>query len=87
MTAHTCRTLTEGCYRCELGRDEMASIDREVVLEFPHLANCDWSLGLDDECSCGLDDALLAMFRAGQAAVTPTHPSTTAAGRPRSSHE
>lgn len=23
MTAHTCTTLTKGCYRCDLNRDEM----------------------------------------------------------------
>lgn len=24
MTAHTCTTLTDGCYRCELNKDEAA---------------------------------------------------------------
>ena len=23
MTAHTCKTLTDGCYRCDLNRDEI----------------------------------------------------------------
>lgn len=30
MSAHTCTTLTEGCYRCDLGRDEMAAIEVEI---------------------------------------------------------
>lgn len=31
MTAHTCVGLTDGCYRCELNRDEIESIEREVA--------------------------------------------------------
>lgn len=29
MTAHTCKTLTDGCYRCELNRDEIEAIEAE----------------------------------------------------------
>lgn len=29
MSAHTCRELTEGCYRCDLNRDEIAHIEAE----------------------------------------------------------
>lgn len=29
MTAHTCKTLTDGCYRCELNRDEIEAIETE----------------------------------------------------------
>lgn len=30
MTAHTCTTLTKGCYRCELNRDEMPSLREQA---------------------------------------------------------
>jgi hypothetical protein len=30
MSAHTCKTLTPGCYRCDLNRDEIASIREEI---------------------------------------------------------
>lgn len=33
MSAHLCKTLTEGCYRCDLGRDEVAGIVEEVSRE------------------------------------------------------
>lgn len=33
MTAHTCTTLTEGCYRCDLNRDEIAAIEAGLVNE------------------------------------------------------
>lgn len=29
MTAHTHTTLVDGCYRCDLGRDEMKAIEEE----------------------------------------------------------
>lgn len=29
MTAHTCKTLTDGCYRCDLNRDEIEAIRAE----------------------------------------------------------
>ena len=29
MTQHTHTTVTPGCYRCELGQDEMSAIERE----------------------------------------------------------
>lgn len=33
MTAHTCRTITPGCYRCELHKDEINGwIDTLVVV-------------------------------------------------------
>ena len=28
MTAHTCTTLTRGCYRCDLNIDEMRTVKR-----------------------------------------------------------
>ncbi len=33
MTAHACKSLTDGCYRCDLNRDEMESIAVEVRVE------------------------------------------------------
>lgn len=30
MTAHACKTLTDGCYRCDLNRDEMRAIEEEI---------------------------------------------------------
>lgn len=30
MTAHTCTTITPGCYRCELGRDEVEHAIQEA---------------------------------------------------------
>lgn len=33
MSAHTCAELTEGCYRCELNRDEIEAIQQEVAEE------------------------------------------------------
>lgn len=33
MTAHTCTTVTPGCYRCELGQDEMAAIEQEIAAD------------------------------------------------------
>ena len=30
MTLHTCKTLTPGCYRCDLNRDEIAAILNEI---------------------------------------------------------
>lgn len=29
MTAHTCKELTDGCYRCELNRDEIEAAQEE----------------------------------------------------------
>lgn len=29
MTAHTCRTVTPGCYRCDLGYDEVTAMHAE----------------------------------------------------------
>lgn len=29
MSAHMCREITPGCYRCELAKDEMAAIEAE----------------------------------------------------------
>jgi hypothetical protein len=44
VTAHLCQTLTEGCYRCELARDEVET-DRkrlaDILLPFIRQAcNC-----------------------------------------------
>ena len=33
MSAHTHITLVEGCYRCDLNRDEMTAIEQEVRAE------------------------------------------------------
>ena len=30
MSAHTCTELTEGCYRCDLNRDELRAIVQEI---------------------------------------------------------
>lgn len=30
MTAHTCTTLTPGCYRCEINRDEIEAAQQEI---------------------------------------------------------
>ncbi|WP_294567565.1 hypothetical protein [uncultured Arthrobacter sp.] len=30
MTAHTCKTLTDGCYRCDLNRDEISFFEKEI---------------------------------------------------------
>lgn len=33
MTAHACKTLTDGCYRCDLNCDEMRAIEEEIHRE------------------------------------------------------
>lgn len=33
MSAHTCTELTDGCYRCDLNRDEMRAMVEEVRAE------------------------------------------------------
>jgi hypothetical protein len=33
MSAHTCSTLTDGCYRCDLHRDEIEAVRAEVTAE------------------------------------------------------
>lgn len=33
MTAHTCHTVTPGCYRCELGQDEVTAMHAEDYFE------------------------------------------------------
>ena len=30
MSAHTCTELTEGCYRCDLNRDELRAVVQEI---------------------------------------------------------
>jgi hypothetical protein len=30
MSAHTCKTITPGCYRCELNLDEIRAIEQEI---------------------------------------------------------
>jgi hypothetical protein len=30
MSTHDCKTLTDGCYRCDLNRDEMQSVEDDV---------------------------------------------------------
>ena len=33
MSAHICKTLTAGCYRCELNLDEIHAVEQEVIAE------------------------------------------------------
>lgn len=33
MNAHTCTTPTEGCYRCDLNRDELRAAEEEIRQE------------------------------------------------------
>jgi hypothetical protein len=33
MTAHTCKTITPGCYRCDLSVDEVSAAEREIRKE------------------------------------------------------
>lgn len=33
MSADACTTLTDGCYRCDLNRDEMASAEQEIAAD------------------------------------------------------
>lgn len=33
MSAHTCKTLTDGCYRCDLNRDEIQAATDEALRE------------------------------------------------------
>lgn len=33
MSAHTCTTLTDGCYRCDLNRDEIQANEEEILRE------------------------------------------------------
>lgn len=47
MVAHLCREYDPDCYRCELGRDEAASAQREAVVEYQR-AVLELLDGLDD---------------------------------------
>jgi hypothetical protein len=40
MTPHTHRTLTPGCYRCDLNRDEIAAAELEAAEQAAREANC-----------------------------------------------
>jgi hypothetical protein len=44
MTAHTCKTITPGCYRCELSLDEVRAAEQEVREE----AQAAWIAYRDD---------------------------------------
>ena len=33
MNTHACTTLTDGCYRCELNRDEVEAAQQEIATE------------------------------------------------------
>ncbi len=54
MTAHTCTTITPGCYRCELGEDEARAARIEVSMELRQ-AISETTAAITDLIACRLE--------------------------------
>ena len=60
MSAHTCKTLTPGCYRCDLNRDEMQDGIDDLLLNMVTKARALVALS-DNEDEVTLADDVLEM--------------------------
>lgn len=66
MTAHMCRTVTDGCYRCELGRDEAEAAQMDDLREAAADAMHNSFNGANE-----WEDALADLFRETLTALAP----------------
>lgn len=57
MTQHFHSEYVDGCYRCELGRDEAAIAEAERPCGRPHLTECPVVMFPGNDLRCTCDDS------------------------------